>query len=351
MDSMSGHEADRMTLPSAVRELPDSGEPLRIAGPRRWVRRLWPVVMLAAGAAYFAFGVLALRAQRGEGMLAFDTYTYFYPNVVHALHSLRAGGGLLWNPYQNCGQPFAAISQVGLLYPVNLVFALLDRQPALIVNALINLIIGGIGAFLLCRELSLGVVAALAGALAFQLGGTAAMLAAWSPMHIAPYVWIPVAMWRLERLLRQPSFPTAAWLGIVLTIQLLPGFPQTAVFTYQLIALRTGWALLGRPPKPFRLLAAVAFGCVLPLFLGAVQLLPSIEVARESLRNLPLGGRELGYSYTWQGLRTALMFPGRHLYPGTAVVPALVMLCAIGLLARQRSGLALFYFGVTILYA
>ena len=307
--------------------------------------------MLTAGAAYFAFAVLWLRAFRGQGIPSFDTYTYFYPNVHHALRSLRDGGGLLWNPYQDCGQPFFAISQTGLLYPVNYLFLLFDREIALIFAALINLVIGGIGMYRLCRTLRLATVPALCGAIAFQLGGTTAMLAAWSPIQISPFVWMPVAMWRVERLLRRPRLANGVWLGVVLTLQLLPGFPQITFFTYQLIALRTGWALITRRmQRPAAVIIALGLGCTLPMFLGAIHLIPSIAVARDSLRGLPLRIVELGFSNTWANLRLGLTTPGYHQYPGTVVTVSVVMLAAAAFSRRRADGLVLFHLGVAVLY-
>lgn len=313
---------------------------------------LWPAAVLTAGAAYYAIGILWLRALRGMGIASHDTYAFFYPNVLYALDSLRDGGGLLWNPYQVCGQPFFAISTTGLLYPVHVVFAVFDREIALAAAALIHLLIGGTGMFLLCRELRLGVVPALCGALAFQLGGTAATLAAWTPLHVAPYMWMAVAMWRAERLLRQPRLANAAWLGVVLTVQLLPGFPQTVVFTYQLIVLRTAWALLaGQLQRPAVTLGVLAVGCALPPFLGAIQLLPSFDVMRDSLRSLPLDQTELGLSFTWASLRKALRSPAVHMYPGNALVPVVAMLSVVAFCRRRPGSLALFFLGVGVVYA
>jgi hypothetical protein len=309
-----------------------------------------PTILLAASAAYYVLSVLWLR--RGRGLASFDTYTYFYPNIVHALHSLGDGGGLLWNRYQDCGQPFFAISQTGLLYPVNLLFALLERDPALAAVAFVNLCIGGIGAYLLCNELRLGVLPALSGALLFQLGATSSMLAAWSPMHIAPFVWMPLALWRVERLLRDPSAANVIWLGVVLTLQLLPGFPQTSFFTYQVIALRAVWALVGRTlTRPRSALIGLALAGVLPLCLAAVQILPSLAVVRESLRDLPLTQREIGFSYTWQSLRGALT-GADYLLPTTVMLLVMAVLSVAALVLPHAAGtLVVFYALVVVLYA
>ncbi len=79
-------------------------------------------------------------------------YAYFYRNTVYAWRALREASGLLWNPYQSCAQPFFGISTTGLLYPVNLVFGLLSREPALLTSLMLNLCIAGGGAYLLCRS-------------------------------------------------------------------------------------------------------------------------------------------------------------------------------------------------------
>ena len=216
---------------------------------RAAVRRDWvSLAVLILGAIAFAVGVLALRARDANNLVAYDFYGQFYPFMVHAWRSL-SGGGLLWNPYQDCGQPFFGNSQTGLLYPVNVLFAVLPREPALVVSAAINLAIAGVGMFLLCREMRIGRAASLCGALAFQLGWAASMLAAWSPTHIAPFAWLPVAMWRTECLLRTPGVRAGLWLALVLAIQLLPGFPQTVFFTYQVIALRVLWTVLTRETR------------------------------------------------------------------------------------------------------
>src|SRR5437867_10068919 len=103
--------------------------------------------------------------------VAHDVYAYFYPNILYALRSLGDGGrGLLWNPLQNCGQPFFANSQTGLFYPPNVLFLLVGPDAALRLIPLVNFIVAGLSTFFLCRELGVGTTAALSGALAFELG-------------------------------------------------------------------------------------------------------------------------------------------------------------------------------------
>jgi|CXWL01.1.fsa_nt_gi hypothetical protein len=153
-----------------------------------------PVLVLLAAA---AIEVVSPPSRRAAAFLAYDIYAYFLSNALHAVRSVHdAGRGLLWNPFQNCGQPFFANPLTGMLYPPNLVFLFLDPDVALRAVAVINLSIAGVGAYALARELGAGAAAALAGALAFQLGNTSLTMASWSPMHGGPFAWLPLVPWR-----------------------------------------------------------------------------------------------------------------------------------------------------------
>jgi hypothetical protein len=286
---------------------------------------------LALLALYFGFGVVWVRGQPGVGLPATDVYALFYPKLLYAWSSLRAGSGLLWNPYQDCGQPFFGSSHPGLLYPLNWIFVPLDREPALIASVILHLVIAGAGTFLLCRTLGLETTAALCGAIAFQLSSATVALASWSPMHIGPYAWLPVVMWLTERLVQRATPRRTVGLALGVAIQLLPWFPQISVYTVQLVALRVVWAVLTREvDRPLRLLAATGTALVLPLPLLAVQLLPLAEVARLSVRNLPLQPSDLGPGFSWPLLwLTVRSYLGA---PGTVVAALL----AVGALAAPR---------------
>jgi hypothetical protein len=291
----------------------------------------------------YGLGVIRPAAERGAGLTAYDVYAYFYPNARYAVESLARGSGLLWNPYQNCGQPFFGISLNAVLYPLHWVFALLPREPALLTSLILHLAIGGVGVWWLAREMGLSHGAALAGAFAFQLSGSAPYLAAWSPMHIGPYAWLPVALAALERLLRTLALRDALALALLLALQLLVGFPQISVFTYQLVALRVGFALVTRQvERPLPLLALCALALGLPPFLAAAQFLPALEVARDSIRSLPLRPEEIG-----AGTSLAEQHAG---LPGVIFTASTAMLAALGLLSAQTRRAAAFYGSVGAIY-
>jgi hypothetical protein len=74
------------------------------------------VALLILGPMAFAY---VMWSRTGEGLIADDYYAWFYPNTVRAWESFWQGRGVLWNPYQDCGQPLFAITQSAFLYPFN----------------------------------------------------------------------------------------------------------------------------------------------------------------------------------------------------------------------------------------
>jgi hypothetical protein len=313
---------------------------------RRGASALCAAILVGA-AAYYPFAKIRKGAELEYGAGGYDIYAYFYPNIRYALDSLARGAGVLWNPYQDCGQPFFGFSITGLLYPVNWIFALLPREAALLTSMTLNLGIAGLGAWWLGREMGLSRAAALAAGLAFAYSVSAILLAAWSPMHIGPYAWMPVALAAVERLLRAPSARRGALLGLVLTLQLLPGFPQTSFFTYQVIALRVVWEFITRRvQRPVALIGWLGMGLALPPLLAAVQFLPSLEVARDSVRMLPLRPGELGKGIALAGVRTGI---GQNMFLQGALTASALAVAGIGLARRETRRLTMLYLVIALL--
>jgi hypothetical protein len=304
-------------------------------------------LVLVVAALCHTVGVQWWRSRQGLGFVAWDFYGFYYPNSIHAWRSIRRGAGLLWNPYQACGQPFFGSITTGVLYPFYMAYWFLPRESAHLLTIALHLLIAAGGTFLLGRSMGLGRIASLTGALAFQLGWTMRQLAAWAPMHLASYSWLPAALWRTEELVHEPSARNAVLLAIVLAVQLLAGFPQVAFFTCQLVVLRVAWAVLVRETSRRPALVAATVGAfVLAPLLVSVQLLPSIEVMQHSIRASSISAEDVGGTFSWSGLWTAAS--------GYAQLPAswvLLPLSAIALAtgSRQRRS-ALFWCVVVAIY-
>ncbi len=279
----------------------------------------------------------------------FDVYIYYLPNKIHAVYSAwHAGKGLLWNPYQACGEPFFANPAMGLLYPPHLLFLVLDPNVALHVVLILNMVVGAVGMFLLGIELGFGPVAALGGMVAFQLGSPMATLTGWSPMDNGPWTWLPWALLCCERLLRAPSRRGVAALAVVLALGILPGWVLIGALTYQLIVLRLGWEVITRwPERRWRPIGAVVAGLVLGGTLCAAQVVPAAELARESVRLSATQADFWAYGGLTMDWRAAI----RDRSADVPFMVAPLVLAALAPLVGSQRRLVVFYVLVGVLYA
>jgi hypothetical protein len=260
---------------------------------RSW-RDVLAVAVLAAVAALYVYWGYWLPLRHGAVLPNHDAYTYFYPNLLYLIEALESHSGLLWNRLQNCGQPAFGNSALGALYPLYVVFFLFGPDYGQFVLAGLHFLVAGAGTYLLCRELRLTPAASLSGALAVELGAVTAYLTSWNPTIIASYAWLPAAVWGGECVLRRQRVPWAIVLGVVLGLQLLPGYPQIPFFTYQIIAFRVAWEVLTNRDLPrLRVVGLIVLGFVLGPCLVALQYVPAWEFAQQSVRGGSLSPEEL----------------------------------------------------------
>ena len=173
----------------------------------RIVRRrdLFALAAIALVAAGYTIGIVWNRARHSGAIGNYDNYALYYPNLLYARDSLRLGEGVLWNRFQNCGQPFFAIAATAILYPPHAVYLFFTPHTGLFVLTALHFLLAGSFAYALFRELDLSTSAALAGSVAFQLGGITLSLAFWSQTLVGHFIWIPAAMAVCERILRRPA--------------------------------------------------------------------------------------------------------------------------------------------------
>jgi hypothetical protein len=303
------------------------------------------LLLFVGAAAYYVLVEL-----HRPGPPAQDTYAHFLPNMLHATRGVSDGGkGLLWNPFQSGGQPFIANGETALFYPPHWLFLILDLDSALRAVLIINMVLGAVGMFLFTREIGLGWMAALGGALVFELGDPMSQLTIWSPTKNGAWAWVPWALFFCERLLRAPSRTATAGLAAVVALELLPGFVLITALTYQLIAIRIGWELIARRARiPWRSLLALTAGLVCGPLLAAVQLVPTAELAGQSLRAWTEAADIAQYGHYGSYYLSYTMSVRR---PPVPLMVAPLFLGVLALLTAGTRRLALFYLGVGGVYA
>jgi hypothetical protein len=243
-----------------------------------------------------------------------DTLLYFYPYWQAAADALRTGRLPLWNSNLFMGAPMLANSQIGFFYPLNWpLWLLLPVPTAVSATVLLHLFIGGWGTFLAARtSLALGRTAAFLSSVLFALGGYLTAQVehvnqlqglAWLPWYLVVLNYGAGDGPRLPRLgSRVLAF------GSLFALQFLAGHAQTTFISAVgiLLWLAGKWLFArfsnasanedsptapgARPP--LHLLPAILLGALLALAITAVQLLPTLELARLSARQGGLAPNE-----------------------------------------------------------
>lgn len=341
---------------------------------------LGPVVALLALTVIF-FWKIALTNLILAGV---DVLTYFTPFKAYAAEALRAGHLPLWNPYLFMGVPFLANIQTAVLYPLNLPLIWLSPPKMVAYSIVIHVFLGALFAYLYGRlSLGLGPFGALVTAMVFAFSGFLGARVE-HLTHLNVYIWLPLLFLLLD-LTRPPNpspspqlgevgvgkgvkvgsrrfLPALAGLSLAIALQFTAGHLQASyinLFALGLYALlRPLPRLQIKPLQGFTLgrnLLVYALSVGLGMALAAVQLLPSYELSRLSVRSGGLPYREaVSFSLRPHLILYSLLPPfGEDLsqvfggesfseYVGYVGVLAL-FLALVGVLGRWRYDRTLFF--------
>ncbi|MDQ3927704.1 MAG: hypothetical protein M3328_01010, partial [Chloroflexota bacterium] len=221
-----------------------------------------------------------------------DIASFYYPTYSYVASEIKNGAIPLWNPYIRSGMPLAADVQTGLFYPINwIMYLLFDVNYGTLEWLLIaHYWLASAFMYIFLRDTGLRRPGAVSGAVAFAFCGF--MVAHFGHLPMIPAAtWIPLVLLSLRRAYVKQALTGWAWAtatGLFLALSLLAGHVQ--IFSYGLLAAGVLWLflLLERRPRTARSVAGwVVKGLLavaIALGIGAVQLLPSVELSGQSSR-------------------------------------------------------------------
>ncbi len=151
----------------------------------------------------------------GGTLIGQDSAAFFYPIFVALGERLRALDVPGWNPHQFAGVPFAADPESGWMYlPAMLLFALLPLAAAAPAWIVFHLLLAGLGAYALGRTLGLGVLGALAAAVAYEFSGMMFARTVCCPAYSQVAAWLPAVLLTTELAMRARGWGgRVAWWG------------------------------------------------------------------------------------------------------------------------------------------
>ncbi len=257
-----------------------------------WARCLFFGRVLLPGDFLRGFAPFGNDARAPWSILQWDALAQYFPWRHFAATQLRQGHIPLWNPHQFAGSPFVANAQSAVFYPLNWPFWIFDTAYAFGVSAFLGSLVALAGTYLLARRWQMSRAASILSATAFAFCG---FLSSWSllPTLFQSACWLPLCLYFFEGAVENER-PTRATLGLAacLTFALLAGHAQ--VFFYIVVALALRQPFFKRTWRAL----FVGMGTLLfALALGALQLLPTLELARISPRVAAGGPTEAGWKF------------------------------------------------------
>jgi hypothetical protein len=231
----------------------------------------------------------------GKTLIHGDSLGHSLPLLDTQARAIKDLGQLLWSDKIYGGHALFAEGQGGFANPVNMIFAwvVAPLTGSIYAENLFHwfcMIWTGVGILLLCRSLGLEAWSSCLGAIAgvFSLDTIAQ---AQNLTVSGALVWVPWALWAMERWLDDATVGRAMTLAAMIALELYSGYPELldGILLYMTImvlvrfsdyGIRREWFIEWRPR-----LATFAFAVVSTVGLCAIQVLPELELIGQSHRS------------------------------------------------------------------
>jgi hypothetical protein len=193
----------------------------------------------------------------------------------------------LWNPYVFAGMPFLAEMQNGVLYPLNVVFYFLfPASYAYNLSYVLHFALAGFFTYMYLRLIGLRELTAFAGGMVFGFSGFLIV----NKDHTAivnSAVYLPLLMYFLERLRREPRLAHSLLIALVVAVQIFAGSMQICVYSYMVAgmflvfySIRKGMG--AEEGSALRFLLMGVFGVLIGICISLPQIISTIELSELS---------------------------------------------------------------------
>jgi len=248
----------------------------------------------ACGILLLAAGLLFSGLLRGSEHLWGDFTSWYFPSHQYAAERMAHGALPLWNPYLDCGMPFAAEADHASFYPPSLLLHLFARSGYRLFRMLefftfLHIWFAGCAMYWAVRSLGCGRWPAVVAGLTYSLGGSFIARSA-HVSHVCAQAYAPILLTCVWHAIKNHSWRPIIWSGIWLGLIGLAGSPATVVtLAVGLVCFMLAACVF--EPAGFRAgqryrwgLTVVGSVATIGMMLSAVQLLPMIEFVLASAR-------------------------------------------------------------------
>jgi len=241
---------------------------------------------------YLPWRSYAPQGFRAKNALITDPVNANYAGIYN--EQLKSGGLRHWNPAILTGLPSTGVTSMsggapGRYYPLKLLLhRWLPTLDAFMWLLIVHVFLAGAFEYWYLREIGAGLPGALFGGIVFMLNGYAMVWLEFESVA-AVSVYLPLLLLIMERYRRRPlrySLLGALALGMAALSGLIQYLIYVALFllVYVAFLLARSWRER-RDPGELRVIALAFCGtCAIGALIGAVELLPSLDLIRHSSR-------------------------------------------------------------------
>lgn len=207
----------------------------------------------------------------------FDVLRQLYPWKTFSLSQITSMQFPLWNPYNFSGSPLLANFQSAVFYPLNFIYLLLNQLTAWSVLVFLQSLLALLFTFFYARKIGISPLGSIFSSIAFSFSS---FMTVWLEYNTIGHVilWFPLALLAVENLKERKSI---LWILIFIfsvASSLFAGHIQ--IFTYLLLFVTA--YIFFRVKKEFLFFFPLI---LISLGIGAIQLLPGIELILNSARS------------------------------------------------------------------
>ena len=224
-------------------------------------------------------------AVRGQIVISPDDGVIFnVPLRVAAANLIRAGHLPLWNPYLFSGMPLHGAAQAGVLFPLNWFYLVSSPPVATNLMMLATYMVAALGAYLYARRAGANISGAIATSFIWQFSAFLVEQVGHTNV-LQTAAMLPWLLWAVEGYVANGARGRGRGLllATLVAVQVFAGHQQTCAYAllltgaYAIVIVRESKSSRSAYLRPLAMLA-------LGLLLAAVQILPTIELLRNSLR-------------------------------------------------------------------
>jgi hypothetical protein len=223
-------------------------------------------------------------ATRGNLIISPDDGVIFnIPIRVAVANLIQAGYVPLWNPYMFSGMPLFGAAQAGVLFPLNWFYLLFSIPVATNLMMLSTYMVAALGAYLYARRSGSSIAGALATSLIWQW--SAFMVAKVGQTNVVQTAaLVPWVFWAIDGYGMSGKRMRGVILALLIALQIFAGHQQTFAYSFLLAA---AYAVVMARASSDRERTSYLWSVGLltaGVVAAAVQILPTIELLRNSLR-------------------------------------------------------------------